>query len=365
MRRRSVVISLFVAGLLSSCAVWMAAQDNEQESSVIHVVVNMVQLNVAVTDNRGNYVTGLKPSDFEVAEDGIPETIATFEQGSGSQRNVAGDEPKVDPSISAGSPPTEVGEKFVAGSGEGSSRPGLTQGMNSLVSGANVFILFDTSNYMYRGRSFVFAQDAISQFIRSLDLAHRIAFYAYSRDLYRAASLTSDRSQILQRVRQTTNGDNSALYNALLLTLKDASQFTGRRVVVVFSNGPDNASMVAPEDVDELAQSQGIPIYMISTHEARLDRATAAVFSRMSANTGGEVYFAKSWREEQQAFDSIRNDLANLYLLSYYPKPNPNRGWRRIRVRLVNRKYRKYRLRTRDGYRPLASSIFSEVPPAR
>ena len=47
--------------------------------------------------------------------------------------------------------------------------------------GANVFILFDTSNYMYRG--FAFAQDAIADFVRSLDGPDRIALYAYSRDL--------------------------------------------------------------------------------------------------------------------------------------------------------------------------------------
>ena len=49
---------------------------------------------------------------------------------------------------------------------------------------ASVFILFDTSNYMYRG--FVFAQDAITDFVRSMDDASKIAFYSYSRDLSRA-----------------------------------------------------------------------------------------------------------------------------------------------------------------------------------
>jgi hypothetical protein len=47
--------------------------------------------------------------------------------------------------------------------------------LGSLVAGANVFILFDTSNYMYRG--FVFAQDAIADFVRSLETADKIAFY--------------------------------------------------------------------------------------------------------------------------------------------------------------------------------------------
>ena len=95
---------------------------------------------------------------------------------------------------------------------------------------------------------------------------------------------------------------------------------------MVFSNGPDNFSMVPPEDVAELAQSKGIPIYMISTREAKLEPVSSTVFKRMSAATGGEVYFAKTWKQQQKAFASIRSDLAHLYSLSYYPQANPNRG---------------------------------------
>ncbi len=149
------------------------------------------------------------------------------------------------------------------------------------------------------------------------------------------------------------------------MTLRDAAKLSGRRVVVVFSNGPDNASMVSPEDVRELAQSEGIPIYMISTQEARLDPFSTAVFERVSASTGGKAYFAKNWRDQQRAFASIRDDLAHLYSLSYYPQPNPNRGWRSITVKLVGENLKKYRLRTRSGYRPKAVRASSPVTQAQ
>src|SRR5437867_8761696 len=110
------------------------------------------------------------------------------------------------------------------------------------------------SNYMYRG--FVFAQDAIADFVRSLERADKVAFYSYSRDLYRAAALTSDRSEVVRGVRTSVAGDDAALYNSLLLTVQDAGQRPGRKVIVVFSNGPDNSSMVPPEDVAELAQDR-------------------------------------------------------------------------------------------------------------
>ncbi len=61
----------------------MRAQDDRPN---FHVVVDLVQLNVAVTDNKGNYVTGLKPSDFIVTEDAIRQKIATFGEGKQAPR---------------------------------------------------------------------------------------------------------------------------------------------------------------------------------------------------------------------------------------------------------------------------------------
>src|SRR6202166_1297959 len=334
MVQKSMLSLCLLSGLLTG----YTARVEAQESPDLHVVVNLVQLNVAVTDKKGNYITGLPPSDFSIVEDGIEEKIATFAEGN---------EPAVsvnDPAKSKGSPdpPGELSKK--------SSTADSTHTLDSLISGANVFVLFDTSDYMYRG--FVFAQDAISEFIRSLGTADKIAFYSYSRDISRAASLTSDRSQVLRAVRSTVAGDQAALYNALLLTLKDAAQNTGRKVVVVFSNGPDNSSVVPPEDVAEFAQSTGVSIYMISTQTAKLEPVSTAVFDRMTAATGGKAYFAKDWKDEHRAFASIRDDLAHLYSLSYYPKPNTNAGWRAITVKLQGDQLKKYKVRTRNGYRP-------------
>jgi Ca-activated chloride channel homolog len=349
MAKRFIVPVLIVTICLSGVVAWLMAQDQTNSNNVIRVVVAMVQLNVAVTDNKGNYITGLHPSDFVISEDRIPQTIATFEEGNEGPRQVLG---------SAQNSAAAVSQERArnAAPKPGGSQESL-EGIASAVSGANVFILFDTSNYMFRGRGFVFAQDSIAEFVRSLDNPYRVAFYSYSRDFFRAASLTADRGQVLRGVRMTVNGDDSALYNALLMTLKDAAQYSGRKVVVVFSNGPDNASMVAPEDVDELAQSEGIPIYMISTRDAKLDPASAAVFGRMSATTGGEAYFAKSWKDQRDAFASIREDLAHLYFVSYYPQTNPNRGWRAITVQLANPKMKKYNIRTRAGYRPIPAHV--------
>jgi Ca-activated chloride channel family protein len=347
---RYVLLFGVLLGLCFSSAVSGRAQENQPD---IQVVVDMVQLNVAVTDDKGNYITGLSPQNFVVTEDGILEKIATFAEGDESVRTLDL-QPRDDKSASLAPIPPH-------GSPQQAEPDNPSRTLDSLVAGANVFILFDTSNYMYRG--FVFAQDAISDFVRSLESADKIAFYSYSRDLFRASPLTSDRSQILRAVRTTVAGDDAALYNTLLLTLKDAAQCTGRKVVVVFSNGPDNSSVIPPEDVAELAQSLGVSIYMISTNQAQLEPISTTVFQRMTAATGGKAYFAKAWNDEKRAFASIRDDLKHLYSLSYYPQANPNHGWRAIKVKLVGEKLKKYHIRTRDGYRPQPSR-FSATPAA-
>jgi Ca-activated chloride channel family protein len=342
MGRKLFLLILVSLGLMLKGELGIEAQ----ESPNFHVVVNMVQLNVAVTDKKGNYITGLRPEDFAISEDGIVEKTATFAEGDEPARSLS-EFAEQDSSI----PPSADLVKR-------SPDDAAPQTFASLVRGANVFVLFDTSDYMYRG--FVFAQDAIAEFIHSLGSADMIAFYSYSRDLSRASALTSDRSQVLRAVRSTVAGDQAALYNALLLTLKDAAQNTGRKVVVVFSNGPDNSSVVPPEDVAEFAQSAGVSIYMISTQSAKLEPVSTAVFDRMTAATGGKAYFAKDWRDEHRAFASIRDDLAHLYSLSYYPKPNPNTGWRAITVKLVGDQLKKYKIRTRNGYRPQPSRFSSD-----
>jgi Ca-activated chloride channel family protein len=345
--------SFAVFGSLS-CLIYMgvgstqlAPQDDPMR---LRMNVVLVQLNVAVTDNHGNYVTGLHPEDFSVIEDKIPQNISTFEEsrdpGRGKMER-SRREPGMGSTQSGDSlaphPPSLPAKAFE------NAIPKTTE--------ANLFILFDTSNYMYR--SFVFAQDAIADFIRSMDGSSKIAFYSYSRNLLRATALTSDAFQVINGVRNSVAGDNAALYNSLLLTVKDAAPLKGRKAVVVFSNGPDNASSVPPEDVAELAESTGTIIYILSTRQAQDDPASAAAFERVSKASGGKAYFAKDWRQEKNAFASIQEDLSHLYTLSYYPQANPNRGWRSIKVRLVGKELQKYHIRTRDGYRLLPGAARS------
>jgi Ca-activated chloride channel family protein len=304
-----------------------------QDRPTFKVKVDMVVLSFQITDSKGHYVNGLKPKDFKILEDSIPQKINTFSEGNQAPMSVAED--GTVRTVVAGNAPADAV---------------TPEARNETLLGTSVFVLFDTSNYMYRG--FVYASDAIADFIRGLDRADSVAVYTYSRNLSRAAPLSKERDNAIGGLRKAVAGDDSALYNALLLTLRDAAKVPGRKVVIVFSNGPDNASMVAPDDVRAVAEDEGIPIYVISTADVNKDTISSNVFKRISTRTGGKTYFARTWQKQVEAFEAIREDLGNSYTITYYPQTNPNEGFRKISVEVVSDVGKKYRVQSRPGYRP-------------
>lgn len=143
-----------------------------QDRPTFRIKVDMVVLSFTITDSKGHYVNGLKPKDFRILEDGIPQKMNTFTEGN--------------------RPPVQVND-------DGSTKPAVieeqqtkegpaTETRSDAFVGTNVFVLFDTSNYMYRG--FVYASDAIADFIRGLDKADSVAVYTYSRNLTKTGRIT-------------------------------------------------------------------------------------------------------------------------------------------------------------------------------
>ena len=129
---------------------WLFAQDLQRP--LFRIKVDMVVLSFTVTDSKGKYVNGLKPGDFKITEDGIVQKLATFTEGNKPALQVL-DGGATRPLLTPGTPEAEKAPELRA----------------DTFTGTNVFVLFDTSNYMYRG--FVYASDAIADFVRGLDRA--------------------------------------------------------------------------------------------------------------------------------------------------------------------------------------------------
>ena len=270
---------------------WLWAQD---QATVFRVKVDMVVLSFTVTDSKGHYINGLKPSDFRILEDGIAAEDHDLRRrqqapraGERRRHHAAADRrgrqatPASPASIRAPMP---------------SSAPTC-----SCCSTPATTCIAASSTPPTRSPISCAAWTAPIRWPSTPSAA-----------ICRAPRRSrSDRSDAIFGLRKAVAGDDSALYNGLLLTLRDAAKVPGRKVVIVFSNGPDNASMVAPDDVRAVAEDEGIPIYVISTNEVNKDPISSNVFKRISTRTGGKAYFAKTWQKQVEAFESIREDLGN------------------------------------------------------
>jgi VWFA-related protein len=263
-----------------------------------------------VSDEKGKYVTGLQQSDIKVFEDDTPQEIASFDEG-------------------------------------GSVPAGFSVGRRT-ISGTNVFVLLDTSNAMYD--TLPRACDAVADFIRRLDPADSLALYTFSRNMWRIVPLTREHSAPRANLQDVVAGEDTALYNALLLTLRDAQKTAGRNVVVVFSNGPDNASVIRPADVERVAVNSGIPVYIVSTQDPARSQPTAKSFELLTSYTGGKLYWAPQWQSQSKALMAIHNDIRSSYTAGYYPAANSNGGFRRVRVEVVSDSRKKFHVRVRPGY---------------
>ena len=160
----------------------------------------MVVLSFQVTDSKNHYINGLKPTDFRIYEDGILQKVATFAEGANAPLAVSDD--------GATHPLLEANKDALPGM----DRP------DAFV-GTNVFVLFDTSNFMYRG--FVYAEDAIADFVRGLDRADSVAVYTFSRNLSRAATLTHEHGDAISGLRKIRGGRR---YGALQRAAADAAR---------------------------------------------------------------------------------------------------------------------------------------------
>jgi VWFA-related protein len=268
----------------------------------------MVELPFSVTDGNGKSVSGLTPADIQILENGAPQKIAAFFEGN----------------------------TMVLSNGDGAA------------AGASVFVLFDTSNAMYS--VFPYVHDAVAEFMRRLDPADAVALYTFSRNLSRVGRLTPDRRLARASLDNVVAGDDTALFNAVLLTLRDAAQVPGRKAVVVFSNGQDNASMIGPDDVSRVAENEGIPVYIVSTLHAAKDPQLASALETLTARSGGKLYWAPRWQDQAGAFESVRRDLHTSYTAYYYPAPGSGPGYRHIEVKIINSGGAKWHVRARAGY---------------
>ena len=305
---------LLVASVLVATAGTHAqATDPAVPQSTFRAAVDVVALNVVVTDGQQKFVTGLDAADFAVFEDGIRQELSFF---------------------ASSAVPLDLA------------------------------LLIDTSASMTDKIATV--QQAAVGFASTLGAEDRVIVVDIKDGAKIVAPLGSELDAAKQAILATAAKGGTALYNGLYLTIKEMVRHrkgngeVRRQAIVVLSDGEDTASLMSFEDVMALAKESGIAIYTIQL-KSKYAAPTAVVnrqkyFSQsdfamkaFAQETGARSFFPATIDDLAGVYGLIAEELANHYSLGYTSK-NPRRdgAYRRVVVRVNDRPG--IQTRTRSGY---------------
>lgn len=307
---------------IDEAAATSVTTDEVADVPVFRSTIDLVALNVVVTDREQRFVTGLSADDFAVFEDGVMQEVSFF---------------------AASQVPLDLA------------------------------LLLDTSASMHDKMDTM--QQAAIGFASTLRDGDRVTIVDIKDSVRIVHPLDGELAGATRAIRATFARGGTALYNGLYLTIKEMSkrsQSDGslrRQAIAVLSDGHDTASLVGYEDVMDLAKQAGIVIYTITLRSPfalkQAERSGRRYFSQaefamraLAQETGARSFFPAHIDELSGVYGMIADELANQYALGYTSK-NPRRDgqFRRVIVRVSDSPG--LRTRTRSGYVAVAESVAS------
>ncbi|HYA23805.1 MAG TPA: VWA domain-containing protein [Terriglobales bacterium] len=281
------------------------AASAQQPDTTFKVNVKLVNVFVTVTDEHGAPIAGLTRDNFELQEDGKPQTIAVFDKESALPLSIVMD---IDTSLS--------------------TRKDLPLELNS-------------------ARRFAHA------ILRPVDA---LSLYEFSEVVSEVVHFTSDLKAIDHGIDRPRLGAATALYDALYLGAQSLDSRQGRKVMVVITDGGDTVSRVDYKEALRAAQEAEAIVYSIIVvpieASAGRDIGGEHALIQLSEDTGGKYFYATSVPQLDEAFRKISDELRTQYLLAYYPSQRLSQSdFRRIQVKVTNMPSdTAYSVRHRTGY---------------
>jgi len=268
-------------------------------------------------DRSGKYVPGLREQEFSLYENGIKQELSDF---------------------------------------------------GSTESPFHVALLLDMSgSTRYRADEI---QQAALTFVEQLREQDQVMVIAFDSLVRVACEFTSDRKLLTRAIQGTKTGGSTRAYDALDLVLTERlEKVTGRKAIVVFSDGLDTASILASkEDVINHIEESGTLVYSIRfntiadiggagrLNNIRIPERVVALYAdaagflmNLADRSGGRFYDVDDIKDTTQAFVNIAEELRRQYWLGYYPSNQSLDGtFRKIKVSVTRPEVA---VRARDGYR--------------
>jgi len=277
------------------------AAEDAADDDRISVETNLVVVNVTITDLRDRFVTGLKPEEFKVLEDQVPQRILSFSYEE--------------------TPFSAV-------------------------------ILLDTSASMEPKMSL--ARAACARFANGLREGDSVAIYSFGGSKIRMLQDFTELRDVADEVWDLKAEGDTPLYDGVITAATALSKRSEkRRAILLVSDGADTRSRHSLEDAIRRVTATGIAVYAVDLSDSALYHAGsqdsgAQVLREFCVKTGGRFFRTPGGSKLRDAFTQTVEELRNQYTLTYEPTNDKRDGrWRAIEVRL-NRP--RLNIRTRQGY---------------
>jgi len=262
---------------------------------------DLVVLNVAVTDSRGAFVSGLPQDAFKVVDEGQPQKIDFFAEQ---------DAP------------------------------------------ATIGLLIDASGSMLENRDRVIA--GVTEFARAShpdDEFLPLTFNEQVTSVLPQGRFTNDPATLRDVLTEALVARGlTAFHDALAEAVEKVGQGRyERKVLIVLSDGGDNASRATLDQVLARARDSNAAIYTVGIYDANDMEKNPGVLKSLARLTGGERFLPQSPGELVQACLRIAREIRSGYTLGY-PPPDRDGAFHRIRVEVAPADRRRLNIRTRPGY---------------
>lgn len=262
------------------------------------VDVNVVQVTATVTAGRGRFVRGLTRDKFAVYEDGVRQQVSSF---------AAEDAPL---------------ELVVAVDFSGSMKDAMPT-----------------------------VKEALKKFLSSLRPSDRVTLLGFNDNVFTLAPVTADLPARLKAVDRLRAWGGTALYDVIVRAVGELGKQSGRRALVVFTDGEDLHSRAPLASTEGLLEASDALVYAIGQGRAPSMQNLRKTLERLAEKSGGRAFF-EDLDGLDRVFRDIVADLSNQYLLGYVPRDGKrDNRWRELRVEVPGTDYD---VRARRGYRAVA-----------
>jgi VWFA-related protein len=254
--------------------------------------VTVVQVTATVTDRSGHYVRNLPSTVFRLSEDGKPQKLTNF---------------------AAEDVPLEL------------------------------VVAVDISDSMRAAMPTVKA--AAKQFLGSIQRRDAVTVLAFNDNVFELVRASTDPKRA-EAIADLEAWGATALYDVITRGVEILARKSGRKALVVFTDGEDQGSHVTIDEVERRLAPSDVTLYMIGLGRGTSFDALKKTMLRLVEPTGGRAFFTDKADELQKSFDELLAELSNQYLLAYAPPSGRPNQVRHIKVDVDGR----YQVRARQSY---------------